>query len=197
MPRLIDHSAREVEVAEAAWRVLVRDGPTRLSVRNVAAEAGLATGSLRRAFPTQDALRIFALDLVRRRATERMQAVAQRSTVRETVREYLLHLVPLDEDRRVEMEVYLAIGTLALTDAALRPAYDAVHGELAQACELLLSRLVDSDEGYTVADLAAEARRTHALLDGLALHLVRQAPDAPTGWAVDVLDAHLDSLRTD
>ena len=73
MPKLIDHSQREVEVAEAAWRVLRRDGVTSLSVRNVAAEAGLATGSLRRAFPTQDALLAFSLELWRGAPADRAE----------------------------------------------------------------------------------------------------------------------------
>ncbi|MEP7762344.1 TetR family transcriptional regulator C-terminal domain-containing protein [Sanguibacter sp. 25GB23B1] len=196
MPKLIDHSAREVEVAEAAWRVLVRDGPTRLSVRNVAAEAGLATGSLRRSFPTQDALRVFALELVSRRVRRRLEALTEQDTVRATVRTYLEQILPLDDDRRVEMEVFLAIGTLALTDPGLRPAYDDAHAGLAHLCESTLRALVGSGEGYAAPDLAMEARRTHALVDGLALHLVRQPPGGSTSWARDVLDAHLDSLRT-
>ena len=196
MPKLIDHSAREVEVAEAAWRVLVRDGPTRLSVRNVAAEAGLATGSLRRSFPTQDSLRAFALELVRNRFRRRIESLEPCETVRATISTYLEQMLPLDDDRRVEMEVFLAIGTLALTDPALRPAYDAAHAGLAHLCEAAVGQLVRSGEGYAATDLTMEARRLHALVDGLALHLVRQPPGTPTGWAGDVLEAHLDSLRT-
>ena len=54
-------------IAASAVRVLSTRGVGALSVRTVAAEAGLATGSLRRAFPTQDALLVFSLELVSRR----------------------------------------------------------------------------------------------------------------------------------
>ncbi|GAA1487885.1 TetR family transcriptional regulator [Brachybacterium sacelli] len=56
MPKLIDHARRREELAEAAWRVLLREGVGRASVRNVAAEAGLTVNSLRHVFSTQDEL---------------------------------------------------------------------------------------------------------------------------------------------
>jgi hypothetical protein len=34
-------------------------------------------------------------------------------------------------------------------------------------------------------------RELHALVDGLALHVVRQDPGEDAGWARDVLDAHV------
>ena len=56
MPKVIDHAAREIAIAEAAWEVLRSRGIRGLSVRNVAAQADLAVGSLRRSFPTQRSL---------------------------------------------------------------------------------------------------------------------------------------------
>ncbi|MDR0415820.1 MAG: TetR family transcriptional regulator, partial [Propionibacteriaceae bacterium] len=46
MPRRIDAEARAAEIAAAALRVLGRDGLAGLSVRGVAAEAGIAVASL-------------------------------------------------------------------------------------------------------------------------------------------------------
>lgn len=195
MPRTIDHDARETAVGEAAWRVLVRDGLTRLSVRNVAAEAGLAASSLRYTFPTQDSLRAFALELVNRRVRERVLALPRSGDARADVEERLRHLIPLDAERRLEMEVFLQIGALALTDEALRPVYDVSTEGLRTACEQLLG-LLTTDPAYAALEVAAETPRLHAVVDGLALHLVRQGPDEPTAWAAEVLGRHLDSLRT-
>jgi AcrR family transcriptional regulator len=193
VPRSLDHDARETAVGEAAWRVLARDGITALSVRNVAAEAGLAASSLRYTFPTQASLRVFALELVARRAEARIRSLPPGATVRESVEERLRHLIPLDSERRLEMEVFLVIGTVALTDPALRPVYDRASGDLRSGCAELLTALA-SDPAYAGLDVAAETPRLHALVDGLALHLVYQAPEDPTGWATDALSRHLDSL---
>ncbi len=195
VPKLIDHAAREVQIAEAAWRVAVRDGVRAVSVRSVAAEAGLATASLRRAFPTQNALLAYCLELTGRRVRERAAAAVAGLAPREAARAVLRELLPLDAERRLEMEVFVLIGALALTDADLRPGYDAAHAELATGCRGVLAALGAVGEARAGLDPDLEAPRLHALVDGLALHLLRRPAGEDTAWAERVLDAHLDSLR--
>ncbi|WP_432523680.1 TetR/AcrR family transcriptional regulator [Kineococcus sp. SYSU DK006] len=202
MPKLIDHAAREVEVAEAAWRVAARDGVRGVSVRSVAAEAGLATASLRRAFPTQASLLAYCLDLARRRAAARLADLDEVTGV-DSACTVLAELLPLDAGRRLEAEVQIALGVAALADADLRPVADAAHEDVALACRYVVQALTGGDPGRPAggdpgkpAGDATEDRvaHLHALLDGLALHLVRRPPDAPTGWAVQVLREHLGAL---
>lgn len=166
-------------------------------MRNVAEEAGLATASLRRAFPTQDALRAYCLELVRERTQARINAVDQNLPVPDFVEACLLQLLPLDDDRRLEMEVFIAIGVLALTDSALRGPYGKVHDELALGCTSLLGMLAhDGPHGdVSDADIDIESKHLHALVDGLALHLVRQRRTEPTDWATEILSTHLGQLR--
>jgi AcrR family transcriptional regulator len=195
MPKLIDHDAREIEVAEAAWRVLLRDGITKISVRNVAAEAGLATGSLRRSFPTQDSLLIFSLQLVQRRARDRILALEPGPTPRATAEACLMQLLPLDADRRVEMEVYHAMGSLALTSSALRPAYDQILADTRAACRVFLERLLRAgDLDAASLDLDRESAALHALVDGLALHLLAADPHDDGTDAARILSDYLDRL---
>jgi AcrR family transcriptional regulator len=193
MPKLIDKPARERLIGEAAWRVVVRDGITKLSVRHVATEAGIAAGSLRYLFPTQESLRGYVLDLVRQRVLDRITAIERSASTRQTVEDYFSQLLPLDAERRVEMEVFLSVGVLALTDPALQPAYDRAHQDLRAGCFTFLE-LLTTDPNYSGVDPAAETARTHAFIDGLALHLVRQRKDQDTGWASRELSRHLDSL---
>lgn len=178
--------------------MVARDGVGQLSVRNVAQQAGLATASLRRAFPTQDALRAYCLELVRERTQSRIDIVDQSLPVPEFVEACLLQLLPLDDDRRLEMEVFIAIGVLALTDSALRAPYGKVHDEIALACLSLLRMLANEGPHRDVGDgeIDIESRRLHALIDGLALHLVRHRSAEPTDWATEVLSAHLLQLQT-
>ena len=194
VPRLIDHAAREVDVAEAAWRVLADRGVAALSVRTVAAEAGLATGSLRRAFPSQDALLVFSLELVVQRVRDRVRHLVVPAPPPAPQVAVLQELLPLDAGRRLEMEVFLHLAALAPRTGALRPVYDAAHAAIAAAVTTVLHALVDAGWARPELDVGAEAPRLHALLDGLALHLLRQDATAPTGWATAVLDRHLQEL---
>ena len=182
MPKTVNVAERDRIVSEAAWRVMVRDGLTALSVRNVAAEAGLPPSSLRYTFPTQASVRDSAVALLVERMAER---VARHRVGTDGARAILLELLPLDDERRVEMEVSLALGAMAMTDRALWQAHQRTHLAVREACARALEIL-----GVDQREVAG----THALIDGLALHLVRQSPDAGDAWALHALDAHLERL---
>ena len=51
----MDVTPRQAEFADAALRVLAREGMTSVSFRTVAAEAGMSLGAVQKAFPTKDA----------------------------------------------------------------------------------------------------------------------------------------------
>ena len=185
MPQKLDRDVRRRQVSEAAWRVLVRDGLEALSVRNVAAEAGLPQSSLRYTFPTVASVRERAVALVLERLLERVDAVPGGEGWSRAV---LAQLLPLDAERRTEMEVYLALGTAAMTDPTLREGHRASQHAIHDVCARALSALV----GRAPAEI--EVRELQALVDGLALHVVRQEPGDDAGWALDVIDAHLARL---
>ena len=177
-----------MNISAAAWTVLARDGLSDLSVRKVAAEVGLPPSSLRYLFPTQASLREQVIDLVLDRVKDRTDAIAGPGGDAAWARTALLEVLPLDEIRITEMEVYLALGTAAMTDPALRDGHQRVHQAIRGVCARA-ARAVLGPEAAPV-----EVERLHALVDGLALHLVRDPSRADGQWAVEVLDAHLASL---
>jgi AcrR family transcriptional regulator len=189
MARSIDLAERRRIVSEAAGRVLARDGLAALSVRNVAAEAGLPPSTVRYAFPTQASVREHAISLVFDRTRERIAAVPEDLPTRDRVRAVLVELLPLDEERVVELDVYLALGNAALTDRDLRPTLDRVVAEVREWCDRVLVLLAVPE-----AERAYEADRLHALIDGLAMHVARLAPGEAGDRAIAVLERHVDGL---
>lgn len=189
MARTIDLEERRRTVSAAACQVLARDGLGALSVRNVAAEAGLPPSTVRYAFPTQASVREHAIASVFDRTRERIEAIPADLPTRQWARAVLVELLPLDDERVVELDVYLALGNAALTDTELRPTLDRVVVEMRRWCERVLEVL-----GVPSADLEYEACRLHALLDGLAMHVARLAPGESGDWAIDVLERHVDGV---
>jgi AcrR family transcriptional regulator len=195
MPRKVDPAQRRAELAEAVWTVIRRDGLQRASVRNVAREAGLSMGSLRHYFATQDELLCFAMQLVGERARARVRALQPAADPRATAERLLQELVPLDTERRAESEVWLAFTGHALVDPGQRAIHQEIHDQLNGACATAITLLADAGLTPAGLDVALEAARLHALLDGLAVHAVMRPERVTPAQITAVIARHLDSLQ--
>jgi AcrR family transcriptional regulator len=197
MPKLVDHELRRRELGQAVWRVIQRDGVEAASVRKVAQEAGWSAGSLRHYFSTQSELLTFAMQMVVERVEARVGALEPQADPREAVESRLQELLPLDKERRVENEVWLAFAGRALVDPQLRAPHEEVDEELRTACLRALQELGSAGRLRAGLDLELEAERLHGLLDGLALHTAMRPDRMPPQLIRSVLARHLDSLDPD
>ena len=114
MPKLIDRDERRAEIAEALWRIVLREGASGVSVREVAAEANISVGSLRHVFADKEELLEFSMRLIYERVALRIR---RHDRIRNPLRwaeAVLSEVLPLDDDRRVEMHVNIAMVTLSL-----------------------------------------------------------------------------------
>ena len=180
MPKVVDHAARREELAAALWRLVMREGIEAASVRRVAAEAGWSPGSLRHYFKSRSDLLAFAMELVIQRVRDRVAALGADPDPRLLLQQAL----PLDAERRAEMQVWLAFTMQALVDPGLRELRDGAHAALRGLCR----RIVVAGRW---SDPERAAEQLHALVDGLALHAVL-APDVTTpARQAELLDDYL------
>ena len=194
MPKVVDHEQRRRELAHAVWRVIRRQGVDQASVRTVALEAGWSPGALRHYFATQSELLAFAMRLVVERIEGRIAAINQATDPREAVEQVLHELLPLDDERRAENEVWLAFTARALIDPALRDQHNEVHAALHQACASSIQTLAAAGNDNAGQAPALEAERLHALIDGLALHTALRRDLMRPEQIVAVVRLHLDAL---
>jgi AcrR family transcriptional regulator len=185
MPKIVDREQRREELAAALWRLVVREGIEAASVRRVAAEAGWSTGSLRHYFATHSELLAFAMESVMERVTRRLERVPRTLPPRRIAELALHEVLPLDDERRAEMQVWLAFTTRALVDPELRALRDRAHDGLRSLC-ISAVQLLGGDE--------TDAQRLHALIDGLALHAVLDPATTTPERQVELLGAELDAL---
>jgi AcrR family transcriptional regulator len=197
MPKVVDHDARRQELAEATRRVVRRDGIEGATVRAVAAEAGWSPGSLRYYFPAQNELLAFAMELVADRVRERVSALELEDDVRAAVERALEQVLPLDAERRMEMEVWLAFWARAQADAGLRAQREETHQVLRLFVRHCLVVLAEAGLMRPELSLEVETSRLHALLDGLALHGVTSPATTSPRRMRAGLRAHLDALALD
>ncbi|WP_205471565.1 TetR/AcrR family transcriptional regulator [Nocardioides sp. SYSU D00038] len=193
MPRLIDHSERRQELARATWRLILREGVSAVSVRTVAAEAGVSAGSLRHVLPTKAELLGSAMELAIERATARFLDHERRvGSVPGAVR-WLSELLPLDDERRAELSIQLALVAEAGGHPRLRELREAAYDGVGTACLSVLTFLAEAGLVDPSRSLPAEAVRLQVLLDGLALGLIHRGGVSPTR-ARRLLTDHLASL---
>lgn len=185
--------ARRRHIGEAVWRIIRRDGISAVSTRAVAAEADMALGSLRHYFPRQSDVLAFAMQLVVDRTARRIEQLT--AAARDGAPDAQLVLeqyLPLDDERREEMEVWLAFVGATFADERLEPAkreWD--DGMLAVVRQVVASV---SRPGTSSAALDLAADRLRALIDGLAAHLVGTHPALEGGRARAILADELSRL---
>lgn len=195
MPRLIDHDGRRDEIAEAVWRIVARDGVSAVSIRDVATEAGFAVGSVRHVFGSKAELLEYSMALVHERVAQRVQAHFARKDPRKLAEAVFAEMLPLDDQRRVEMAVNMAVVAESPSDPSLRRVALDAQRAIAGACAAVLAVLQSHNLIRADIDLAYETDRLHSLIDGLALHaLTATRKDLRPKKVLGVLQAHLAEL---
>ena len=195
MPKLIDHDRRREEIAEATWRVIHAEGISGVSIRTVAAEAGISTGSIRHVFPSKTELLVHATELVGQRAWVRIQRHLDEPEPRALVLSVVEELLPLDDERRLEMEVTVALIAEAPGNDKVREVLDESYEVVREVCRRLVIRLRRA--GLTAPDLDIEAETTalHGLVDGLSIHLLITPDPGFRRQALRMIEAGIDRLR--
>lgn len=188
MARTIDRDARKVQLAQAVWQVILDRGISAVSVRTVAEQAGVVVGSLRHVFPTRAELLQFSAELMVQRATDRVLTVREGSDPAEYVLEVLKNFLPLTADSRAELEVNIALIAESPALPQLVSIRNRAYEELGNACLRLTVKLAcrPSDP-----ELVERARHLHAVLDGLAIHLLMEPPANDSTWATVILEKEL------
>lgn len=96
MPKLIDHDERKKIIAAAVWKIIGEQGIGAISIRNVAAEAGISTGSLRHSFDSRLELVAYAMQLINEQIEDNVRtATANGLDVLTSVR-ILENFIPLN-----------------------------------------------------------------------------------------------------
>ncbi|MGW9192613.1 TetR/AcrR family transcriptional regulator [Micromonospora chersina] len=191
MPKRVDHRERRALIADALMRVAAEQGLEAVSLRHVAAAAGVSSGMVQHYFRTRDEMMTFALAVVRdrneARVTRAVAALGEAPAPRELLRTMLAELLPLDEERRADGRVALAF--LAYT--AVRPAVAAALHDETAALLGFIAGLIRAGAPTTV-DPERAAVGLLAAMEGLGIYLL--GGHYPPETALAALDTHLDLL---
>jgi AcrR family transcriptional regulator len=190
MPKKVDHLQRRALIADALVRVAARQGLEAVSLRHVAAEAGVSAGMVQHYFRTKDEMMAFALSAVREvneaRITAAVAELGDNPAPRDLLRAMIRAVLPLDDESRRYGRV--AIAFLAYT--SVRPEAGAgLRTESGQMIDFVADLI---RTGSSTADPVGAAGALLAVMEGLGMQLLGGyfAPDL----ALRSVDAQLDLI---
>ncbi|MFZ8925766.1 MAG: TetR/AcrR family transcriptional regulator, partial [Candidatus Nanopelagicales bacterium] len=116
MPKIVDHDERRRIIVEALWRVIARDGAHEVSVRHVAAEAGMPKSSIAHYVGTMPQLLGLAVDQLVEINSDYIMTLDLLELSVDNATEVLVTIVPATDERRRRSGVWLLLVAQAGTD---------------------------------------------------------------------------------
>lgn len=194
MPKKVDQDARREAIAKAVWQLLARGGLEGVTVREVAREAGVSTGSLAHYFESKTDLLAYALNLAYDRAGRRTIAAAHRKPGVAGIRAAALENLPLDKTRRTEYHAWLSFWAQAASQPRLATDHARRYGTWRGVLEALIrSGQIDGSLRPDL-DPAEEADLLIAFIDGLGVQALFEPQRLSKDRILALLDAHLQRL---
>jgi AcrR family transcriptional regulator len=191
MPKRVDSAERRQHIARALLRVVSRDGLGAVSLRHVAAEAGVTAGMVQHYFPSKHDMMLFAMrtasERYELRITERIARLGDGVDARQIVRVLVGSFLPTTEAEADDARVALAFQAYAAHN-------DDAAAHLDEGNRLLLEHLAAllASAGSGGQDPRLAATALVATAEGLAVATL--SARLPTDVASRALEAHLSTL---
>lgn len=195
MPKRVDHDERRRQIAAAVWRIAADQGLDAVSMRDVAAEAGVSLRLVQYYFETKHNLLVLALRYLNERSEQRAIAriaATPAASTRVVLREVLMEFLPLDDEHRDTLRVHLAYYVRSLNDPELAAVFLTDETPLEELVAGMLDQAHEAGELVSRINARHEADLIVSGVNGLGMDLLhgrRHLDDV-----IAVIDYHLARL---
>jgi len=194
VPKIVDHESRRAEYLDALWRVVDRDGVAALSVRTVAAEAGVSKSSIGHYFGSQADLIAAAVAQQIAVVNEQIGALDLAALDEEGAVDALMLAIPTTDHRRRMSRVWLMLLSRQGEDPDMRRVLRGLDAAVGEGILRLVEQMAQAGLVGAGRDPGAEAGRLHALVDGLSLRALGGGAAGSRGALRAVLEAQVHEL---
>lgn len=171
----ISQQERRLQVSEAAWRVIVREGLDRTSMRAIAQAMNCTTGVVTHYFRNKEALILFALHQVTERLQVLMQTALEDVSGTERLVVMLSAFLPIDLQRQEILKVWVAFLGYAVGRDALMAKHQQSAAQLRAVIIQELKHLQAAQLIRADIDPEIESNALLALGNGVSLDSLIQA----------------------
>ncbi|WP_372405453.1 TetR/AcrR family transcriptional regulator [Streptomyces luteireticuli] len=195
MPKIVDHEERRHRLAEAVWTLTLHDGLECVTLRKVAAQAGVSMGQVQHYYATRE-------DMVRDAIHRAVQALNARiessikasgsTSAETTLRECLRATLGRDPESLRLLQLSVAVVGKAISEPALAGVLGPGDDELKDFTAGLIAAARQERGTPSRGDGRIDADICWTLATGLGVDVAlgQRSPDEALG----VLDYHLDNL---
>ena len=194
MPKIVDHDQRRRELVDALWRVVNSSGASAVSIRSVAAAAGIPKSNVIYYFPSRGRLLAAAVDQVMVTTRSAADLVLEEPLTIDRMLSILSMIVPTTPARRRQAEVWRLLNAEESGDET----FSALLGDFNDRVRAGLRELVGLSVAAGVVDagrdIELETARLHALVDGLSLQTMADPRRLSPADIERILRLHLEDL---
>jgi len=195
MPKVVDHDAQRVKFAEAAMSLIAQHGLEGVTMRAVAAEAGLSYGSLFHYFSSKDELLMHAVRHSNSLQTDRINKFTSQYSGMKALEHLLCDDAIITDSSRDDWMVWLTF----LYKAALQTSFADLHAELIDGWKTRIEGLLEDaqkeGEIRENLDISFEAIGVWAYSSGIGQLSLLHRELLPVKLQKQLISAYLDKLR--
>ncbi len=194
MAKSVDHDERRDIFAEAALRVIMKEGIAGLTVRRVSQEAGFTTGALTHYFQSKDQLLVQASELSARLVRQRMANAETMTPALEAIRQVVAMALPITAERRSTWKIWVGFWERSSYDADVARTMRDRYVEWRERLGRLLKRAQAEGDVSADIDIAQAATALVALVDGIGVGVLLGVQKIPPQRQRAMFDAWLDAV---
>jgi DNA-binding transcriptional regulator YbjK len=195
MPKIVDHDAQRVKFAEAAMSLIAQHGLEGVTMRAVAAEAGLSYGSLFHYFSSKDELLMHAVRHSNALQTDRINKFTSQYSGMKALEHLLCDDAIITDSSRDDWMVWLTF----LYQAALQTPFADLHSELIDGWQTRIEGLLEdaqnAGEIRENLDISFEAIGVWAYSSGIGQLSLLHRELLPVKLQKQLISAYLNKLR--
>jgi len=193
MPKKVDRTVRREAFLAAAYSMIKKHGISGVTARAVAAEAGFTTGALVHYVKSMDELLVEASEYAARDVRANMLEVEELPDPLEALRGVLYLALASDADKRGNWNFFLGFWERSVHNAAVRKLTHLRYEEWLKRLTRLIRRARDASQIDSEVDLALAARSAMALIDGIAIQVLRSGKPPSTQQQRQLVDVWIKS----
>jgi AcrR family transcriptional regulator len=194
MPKIVDHQERRLAFAGAAFRVIAKRGLARVTVREIAREAGFTTGALVHYFKSKDQVLISASEYSGIIVRTRMQEHEAARKGIDALKHVIYQALPMTPEMRGTWNVWLGFWDRATHNKEVRAITELRYKEWQDRIATLVKGAQATGELSAKVDPIRAAQSIISLVDGIGVRVLLTGAEVPAKRQKELVDSLIDNL---